>query len=214
MNNHLSDRHPTITLLSGPHDIFSHCCRIVLREKAVEYNVKYISVDDDPSTISEHNPYGEAPTLIDRDVTLYGISVIIEYLDERFPHPPLMPADPISRAKSRLAVHCIMRDLLLPVFKLGETKTPKLSLKLQKTLHDGLLMLSPIFVTNTQQNQTYFSGDDYSLIDAYVAPLLWRLPMLGIELPKQAEPLFQYAERLFKRPAFHASMSDQEIELR
>lgn len=211
MNNNtpLSDRHPTMTLLSSPLDVFSHCCRIVLLEKGVEYNVKYVSVGDDPSKVGEHNPYGETPTLIDRDVALYGMWVVIEYLDERFPHPPLMPADPISRAKTRLIVSRLTRDWLQPVSDLGETNTPKPSVKLQKSLRDGLLALSPILT-----NRPYFFGVDYTLIDAYFAPLLWRLAILGIELPKQAEPLIKYSERLFKRPAFYASMSEQELELR
>ena len=205
----LSDRHPTITLLSSPLDVFSHCCRIVLQEKGIEYNVKYVAVGDDPSKISEHNPYGETPTLIDRDVALYGMSVIIEYLDERFPHPPLMPADPINRAKVRLFVSRLTRDWLQPVSQLGETSTPKPSVQLQKSLRDGLLALSPIFST-----QTYFFGAGYTLIDAYFAPLLWRLQVLGIELPKQAEPLVKYSDHLFSRASFFASLSDHEIELR
>lgn len=211
MNNNtpLSDRHPTITLLSSPLDVFSHCCRIVLLEKDVEYNVQYVSADDDPSKVGEHNPYGETPTLIDRDVVLYGMWVVIEYLDERFPHPPLMPADPISRAKTRLIVSRLTRDWLQPVSDLDETSTPKPSVKLQRSLRDGLLALAPIFST-----RPHFFGADYTIIDAYFAPLLWRLPALGIELPKQAEPLIQYSERLFNRPSFYASMSDQELELR
>ncbi len=211
MNNNipLSDRHPIMTLLSSPLDVFSHCCRIVLLEKGVESEVKYISVTDDPAKVGEHNPYGETPTLVDRDVALYGMWVIIEYLDERFPHPPLMPADPISRAKTRLVVSRLTRDWLQPICDLGETNTPKPSAKLQKSLHDGLLALSPIFAT-----KPYFFGVEYSLIDAYFTPLLWRLPALGIELPKQAAHLIEYSERLFKRPTFQRSMSDQEIELR
>ena len=205
----MSERCPTITLLSSPLDIFSHCCRIVLQEKGVDYDVEYISADDDPSKIGEYNPYSETPTLVDRDIALYSMWVIIEYLDERFPHPPLMPADPISRAKTRLIVSRLTRDWLQPVSNLGETNTPKPSAKLQKSLHDGLLALSPIFST-----REYFLNSDYTIIDAYFAPLLWRLPTLGIELPKQAKPLIKYGKRMFDRPTFHASMSDQEIELR
>ncbi len=204
-----TDKRPAMTLLSGPLDVFSHCCRIVLLEKGIDFGVEYIFAGDDPAKIGEYNPYGETPTLIDRDVALYGMWVIIGYLDERFPHPPMMPADPISRAKTRLMVSRLTRDWLQPVCNLGETSTPKPSVALRKSLHDGLLALSPIF-----SNQPYFLGAAYTLVDAYFAPLLWRLPALGIELPKQAEPLIEYGERLFKRPAFHASRSDQEIELR
>ncbi len=198
-----------MTLLSGALDVFSHCCRIVLLEKGVEFGVEYISAGGDPAKIGEHNPYGETPTLIDRDVALYDMWVIIDYLDERFPHPPLMPVDPITRAKTRLIISRLTRDWLQPVCNLGETSTPKPSAALRKSLHDGLLALSPIF-----SSQPYFLGGDYTLVEAYFAPLLWRLPALGIELPKPAAPLIEYSERLFKRPAFHASMSAQEIELR
>ncbi|WP_423910802.1 glutathione S-transferase N-terminal domain-containing protein [Candidatus Spongiihabitans sp.] len=198
-----------MTLLSGPLDVFGHCCRIVLLEKDIDFGVEYIFASDDPSKIGEYNPYGETPTLIDRDVVLYDMWVIIEYLDERFPHPPLKPADPVTRAKTRLMVSRLTRDWLQPVCNLGETSTPKPSAALRKSLHDGLLALSPIF-----SSQPYFLGADYTLVDAYFAPLLWRLPSLGVALPKQAEPLIEYGERLFRRPAFHASRSDQEIELR
>lgn len=204
----LADRRPAMTLLSGTLDVFSHCCRIVLLEKGVDVGVEYISVNDDPSKIGKYNPYGETPTLVDRDVALYDMWVIIEYLDERFPYPPLMPADPIARAKMRLMISRLTRDWLQPVCNLGETSTPKPSVTLRKSLRDGLLALSPLLV-----DQNYFLGNDYTLVDAYFAPLLWRLPSMGIELPKQAGPLIEYGERLFKRPSFIESKSEQENEL-
>ncbi len=211
LNNNLplAERQPAMTLLSGSLDIFSHCCRIVLVEKDIEYSVIYVSSGDDPVTVGEHNPYGETPTLLDRDVALYNMWVIIEYLDERFPHPPLMPVDPITRAKTRLVVSRLTRDWLQPIYELGESKTPKVPVALGKSLHDGLIALSPIV-----ENQPYFLGTEYTMIDAYFAALLWRLPMLGIELPAQASPLIKYAKALFSRPFFNASLSDLEIELR
>ena len=205
----LSDRRPAMTLLSGELDIFSHCCRIVLLEKDIDCGVEYVSPNEDPARIGEHNPYGETPTLIDRDVALYNMWVIIEYLDERFPHPPLMPVDPITRAKTRLIVSRLTRDWLQPISDLGETATPKLPASLKKSLHDGLVALSPIFA-----DQPFFLGSDYTLVDAYFAPLLWRLPILKVELPSQASALLEYADNLFQRPAFHDSLSEQELELR
>ena len=196
-------------LLSSRLDVFSHCCRIVLIEKDIDCGIEYVSLADDPGKIGEHNPYGETPTLIDRDVALYNMWVIIEYLDERFPHPPLMPVDPITRAKTRLIVSRLTRDWLTPIYDLGETQSPKPSAALKKSLHDGLVSLAPIFI-----DQPYFLGSEYSLVDTYFAPLLWRLPALGVELPKQADPLIEYAESLFKRSAFQASLSDLELELR
>ena len=173
-NMPLSERRPAMTLLSGPLDIFSHCCRIVLLEKDVDCAVEFISSTDDPAKIGEHNPYSETPTLVDRDVSLYNMWVIIEYLDERFPHPPLMPVDPITRAKTRLIVSRLTRDWLQPIYELGDTLTPKISAVLRKSLHDGLVSLSPIV-----SDQPYFLGGDYTLVDAYMAPLLWRLPVAG-----------------------------------
>ena len=202
-------RHPTMTLLSGPLCLFSHCCRIVLLEKDVERNIQYVSEKDDPALLGEFNPYGETPTLLDRDLVLYSSTVIIEYLDERFPHPPLMPVDPINRGKTRLMIARLTRDWLLPVNELGETLKPKPSAELKKSIRDGLLSLSPLFTRHP-----FFLSPEYSLADAYIAPLLWRLPALGITLPKQAEPLLDYAERVFKRPAFKDSLSAREAKLR
>jgi len=203
-----AEKRPVMTLLSGPLDVFSHCCRIVLSEKDIDCNVENVN-SADLSKIGEYNPYGETPTLLDRDVVLYGISVILEYLDERFPHPPLMPVDPVNRAKTRLIVSRLTRDWLLPVNHQGEGVTLNFPSKLKKSIHDGLTALSLIFV-----DQTYFLGEDFTLVDAYFGPLLWRLNSYGIQLPKQAEPLIQYGERLFARPSFHHSMSKQELELR
>jgi len=198
-----------MTLLSGKLDIYSHCCRIVLIEKDIDCGIEFVSADDDPGRVGEHNPYGETPTLVDRDVALYNMWVIIEYLDERFPHPPLMPVDPITRAKTRLIVSRLTRDWLEPIYRLGGRSDFSISAELRKNLHDGLVALSPIFA-----EKPFFLGHEYSLVDAYFAPLLWRLPALGVELPKQAEPIYEYGESLFKRPAFVDSLSDLELELR
>lgn len=198
-----------MTLLSGPLDVYSHCCRIVLLEKGIECAIEYIDTDDDPARIGEYNAYGETPTLVDRDVTLYNMWVIIEYLDERFPHPPLMPSDPVRRAKLRLMVARLTRDWMQPIYELGETMTPKPSPQLQKSLQDGLTALSPIVA-----NQPYFLGAGYTLIDAYLAPLLWRLPWLGVKLPRQATAFIEYGNTLFKRSRFHLSLSKQEAALR
>ena len=207
-NLSFTNRRPSMVLLSGTLDIFSHCCRIVLLEKDVDCEIQYVTASDDPSVIGEHNPYGETPTLVDRDVALYDMCVIIEYLDERFPHPPLMPVDPITRAKTRLTVSRLSRDWLKPISALGETVSPQPSPELQKSLHDGLVSLSSIFT-----DQPFFLGTDFSLVDAYFAALLWRLPVLGIELPRLADPLTRYGASLFQRPTFHESLSELEAEL-
>lgn len=205
----LTARHPAMTLLSGPLCVFSHCCRIVLLEKDIEPTIEYVSERDDPMRLGEHNPYGETPTLIDRDLTLYDITVITEYLDERFPHPPLLPVDPIGRAKVRLMISRVTRVWLMPVSELGETAKPELPAELKKSLRDGLLALSPLFTRSR-----FFHENDYTLADAYLTPLLWRLPMLGVTLPKAGNPLLAYGERMFKRSAFIGSLSPREADLR
>ncbi len=208
-SDNLINRRSAMTLYSGPYDLYSHSCRIILKEKDIECNIEYISINDDPAILGELNPYAETPTLIDRDLTLYGTTVIIEYLDERFPHPPMMPVDPITRGKARMMISRLIRDWLQPVIELGETFNPKPSDELQKSIRDGLLAISPLLM-----DSPYFLGSDYTLVDAYLAPLLWRLPLLDIQLPVQADPILRYSERLFEREGFRDSLSLQETELR
>ena len=198
-----------MTLLAGSTCVLSHCVRIVLLEKDVECSVEYVSDGSDMSLLAEHNPYGETPTLVDRDISLYGTSVIMEYLDERFPHPPLMPVDPITRAKTRLMISRLSRDWLGPISDLGAAPSAKPSAALKKSIHDGLIALSPLF-----REQPFFLGLEYTLVDTFMAPLIWRLPTLGVQLPKQAAPIVEYGSRLFARPAFRDSLSDPEREMR
>jgi len=203
-------RHPVMTLLSGPLCVFSHACRIILLEKDIERSIEYIAPGDDPARLGEVNPYSETPTLLDRELALYGPAVITEYLDERFPHPPLMPVDPISRASVRLMISRMTRDWLAPVNELehaGKLRRPPAALK--RRIRDGLTVLSPLL-----RQQAFFAGMEYSLADAAVTPLLWRLPALGVELAKPGEPLLKYAERMFKRASFSASLSPKESALR
>jgi len=203
-------RHPVMTLLSGPVCVFSHYCRIILLEKDIERSIEYVAPGDDPARLGEVNPYGETPTLLDRDLALYDTAVIAEYLDERFPHPPLMPVDPINRAKARLMISRLSRDWLAPVNELehsGKLRRPPAALK--RNIRDGLTVLSPLLA-----RQAFFMGAEYSLADATITPLLWRLPALGVELAKPGEPLLKYAERMFNRPSFTASLSPKEAALR
>ena len=209
LNSSATERRPSMALMSGSGDMFSHCCRIVLLEKDIECSVEYVDGPAGVEKLGEFNPYRETPTLLDRDVALYDMTVILEYLDERFPHPPLMPVDPITRAKTRLMVSRLTRDWLMPINELGESAAPRLPKGLKQSIEDGLTALSSLFV-----GHACFLGDEFSMVDAYFGPLLWRLPAFGIELPKHAAPILQYAENLFARPTFHDSLSDQEIELR
>lgn len=199
----------SMTFYSGGDDHFSHRVRIVLAEKGVAVDI--IDVDDDnrPAELADLNPYNSVPTLLDRDLVLYESKVMMEYLDERFPHPPLLPVYPVARAQSRLWMHRIEREWV-PMMETIQTGTKKEADKARKELRESLVGISPIF-----DDMPFFMSDEFSLVDTCIAPILWRLPTLGIELPeKQVKPLLNYMERLFGRDAFKASLSEAEREMR
>lgn len=193
---------PYMTLLSGPGCLLSHSCNLVLLEKDVECNVEYTPKRAPSAKLNEHNPaYGETPTLIDRDIVLYDPRVITDYFDERFPHPPLLPADPISRAKTRLFISRMLRDWLYPISQLKGAKNKNWPVDLNKSIRDGLSALSPLF-----NQQPFFMGNEYTLADAYLIPLLWLLKRMEFKVPKQTTPLLAYSERMFKRDSFERSL--------
>lgn len=199
----------SMTFYSGGDDHFSHRVRIVLAEKGVAVDI--IDVDDDsrPAELADLNPYNSVPTLLDRDLVLYESKVMMEYLDERFPHPPLLPVYPVARAQSRLWMHRIEREWV-PMMETIQTGTKKEADKARKELRESLIGIAPIF-----DDMPFFMSDEFSLVDTCIAPILWRLPTLGIELPeKQVKPLLTYMERLFGRDAFKASLSEAEREMR
>ena len=197
-----------MTLYSGKNDIYSHRVRIVLAEKGINFEVIYVDPANPPEDLLELNPYGMVPTLVDRDLVLYDSQVIMEYLDERFPHPPLMPVDPVSRGRSRMTLKRIQKDW----DTLVETITTNLgeeSTKAAKELEESLIVVSPIF-----DQKTYFMSDEFSLMDCTVAPIIWRLGHFGISLPIQAKKMRDYADRVFERDAFQSSLSDNEHDMR
>lgn len=198
-----------MTLYSGALDIYSHQVRIVLAEKGVSVDI--VNVDDRHpcEDLVDLNPYNTLPTLVDRELVLYNAQIIMEYLDERFPHPPLLPVYPVSRAKSRLMIYRIEHDWynLVQIIERGEEGAESA----RQELKNALLTVIPVF-----SNSPYFLSEDFTLVDCVIAPLLWRLPSLGIELPysTKAKPIAKYEERVFKRTAFQASLTDAERELR
>jgi stringent starvation protein A len=199
-----------MTLFSAPDEAASHRTRIVLAEKDVEIEIVSVTPGRFPEDLLDLNPDHSLPTLVDRDLVLYDSRIIIEYLDERFPHPPLMPVDPVSRAQFRLALHRIERDwygLATRLDKLGAEHAD--APRLRGELRD-LIVQTVDFV----RNKPYFMSDEISLVDVTIAPILWRLPRYRIELPKEAAPLLKYANLLFSRPAFRLSLSAQEREMR
>jgi RNA polymerase-associated protein len=204
----LSGRKPVMTLYVDSRPA-SHRTRIVLNEKDIECQVVEVDPARKPRELGELNPYNELPTMVDRDLVLYGSHIINEYLDERLPHPPLMPVDPVSRAKARLMLMRFDRDWysVLPELEGGDKRSAQ---KVRNLIRDGLTVISPIF-----KEQTYILGEEYSLVDCTLAPILWRLDRYEIELPRQAKPILDYAEqRLFSRKSFKLSLTEQERAMR
>ena len=204
----VASRRSVMTLFSGDNDPYSHRVRIVLAEKGINVDIVSVDADDLPEDLIDLNPYNTVPTLVDRELVLYGSTVIMEYLDERFPHPPLMPVDPVSRATNRLMLYRLEKDLYLHLDAILEGGE-KTAAKAKKEIRDNLVMVSPIF-----EQKPFFLSDEFSLVDCAIAPLLWRLPQLGISLPKQAAALLDYADRLFARESFRESLTEQEREMR
>ncbi|MDT8880391.1 stringent starvation protein SspA [Halomonas saccharevitans] len=194
---------------SGGDDHFSHRVRIVLAEKGVAVDIVEVSDEQRPEELADLNPYNSVPTLLDRDLVLYESKVMMEYLDERFPHPPLLPVYPVARAKSRLWMHRIEREWC-PLVEQIQNGAKKDVEKARKELRESLVGISPIF-----EDMPFFMSDEFTLVDCCLAPILWRLPALGIELPeKQVKPLLGYMERVFDRDGFKASLSENEREMR
>ena len=204
----IANRRSVMTLFSDPTCIQSHRTRIVLSEKDITADVVQIDENNKPEDLSELNPYNSVPTLVDRDLVLYDSRVIMEYFDERFPHPPLMPVDPVSRSKSRLALFHIEKDWYGPIETIlhGDEMARE---QARKVLHDSLVSSIEIFSA-----KPYFLSDEFSLVDCSIAPLLWRLPSLGINLPADAKAIVEYSNRVFDRPSFRSSLTEEELEMR
>ncbi len=197
-----------MTLYSGALCPYSHRVRIVLAEKGVSVDILNVDPENPPEELLELNPYQSVPTLVDRDLVLYQSNIIMEYLDERFPHPPLLPVYPVARAKSRLMMYRIEHDWYQLFNQAMEGDAANRDAA-RKELRDNLVSLAPIFAS-----MPYFMSEEFSLVDCYLAPLLWRLPSLDIELPAQATAIKNYAKKLFQRESFQASLTEAERELR
>lgn len=198
-----------MTLFSSPTDPSSHRTRIVLAEKGIGIEIVSVEPGKFPEDLLDLNPYHSVPTLVDRDLVLYDSRVIMEYLDERFPHPPLMPVDPVSRAQFRLALYRVERDWYGLVQQIAQEPDKKQALRLKKMLRDTVVQSADLF-----RLKPYFLSDEFSLVDASIAPILWRLPHYEIDLPPQAQPLLKYCSLVFSRPAFRDSLSAAEQEMR
>ena len=205
----MSQHHFVMTLFSKPNDPWSHRTRLVLAEKSISIDIVDVEDGNLPEDLLDLNPYNSVPTLVDRDLVLYDSRVIIEYLDERFPHPPLMPVDPVTRAQFRLALFRIEKDWYPLAEEITEGGDRKPISRAVRALEESVLSSVDIFAA-----KTFFLSDEFSLVDCTIAPILWRLPAFGIKLPAQAKPIHAYMDAVFSRPSFQASLTELEQELR
>jgi RNA polymerase-associated protein len=201
----------SMTFYSDGASHYSHRVRIVLAEKGVAVETIDVDLDNKPEDLAALNPYNTLPTLVDRDLVLYEADIMMEYLDERFPHPPLFPVYPVARAQSRLWIFRIQKDWcsLVDSIMVGSGTSSQVE-KTRKNLREGLISIAPIF-----GEKPFFMSDEFTIVDCCVTPILWRLPVMGIELPKTktTKPLLDYRDRLFERESVMASLSEQEKEM-
>ena len=201
----------SMTFYSDGTSHYSHRVRIVLAEKGVAVETIDIDSDSKPEDLATLNPYNTLPTLVDRELVLYEADIMMEYLDERFPHPPLFPVYPVARAQSRLWIFRIKKDWcsLVDTIMAGSGKPSQLD-KIRKELRESLISIAPIF-----GEKPYFMSEEFTIVDCCVTPILWRLPIMGIELPKTktTKPLLDYRDRLVERESVMASLSEQEKEM-
>jgi RNA polymerase-associated protein len=197
-----------MTLYSGTTCPFSQRCRIVLYEKGMDFQIVDVDLFNKPEDLAVMNPYNRTPVLVERDLVLYESNIINEYIDDRFPHPQLMPADPVMRARARLFLFRFENELFTHIESL-EKGNQKVADKARQMVRDSLTQIAPVFV-----KQKYMLGDEYSMLDVAIAPLLWRIDYYGIQIPKQAAPLLKYAERLFSRPAYIEALTPAEKVMR
>ncbi|MBD9360367.1 glutathione S-transferase N-terminal domain-containing protein [Methylomonas sp. EbB] len=203
----ITSRKSAMTLFSSPACIMSHCARLVVYEKGVPAEVEFFDPNDPPEDLLELNPNGNAPTFVERDLVLYDARIIMEYLDERFPHPALHQMDPVSRANARMLIKRIDQEwypLLDDVLVNGDKKAAKA----KKQLRESLMAAAPVF-----EASPYFMSEEYSLIDCAMAPFLWRLPSIGIDIAGLGKGITAYANRLFSRRAFQESLSREEKDM-
>ena len=201
-----------MVLYSGTTCPFSQRCRLVLFEKGMDFEVRDVDLFNKPEDISTMNPYGQVPILVERELILYESNIINEYIDERFPHPQLMPADPLMRARARLMLFNFEKELFVHVHVLESDRNKtneKAHDKARAEIRDRLTTLAPLFLKNK-----YMLGDEFSMLDVAIAPLLWRLDYYAIPIPKQAAPLMKYAERIFSRPAYIEALTPSEKVMR
>ena len=204
----VSNRRSMMGLFSGNTCIRSHQVRFVLREKGITTDIQNVDGKKVPEDLIALNPYASIPTLTDRELVIYDSSVIIEYLDERYPHPPLMPVSPVDRAKIRLALVSLEADIVSTAIELDAALGTRNENSLRKKLKSMLNASLDLFSSNK-----YFLNDELTVIDCVLAPILWRLEYFGISLGKEQKAIADYMERVFSRETFQNSLSEDEEEM-
>jgi len=201
----------SMTYYSDAKDHYSHRVRIVLAEKGVSVEIIDVDPENKPEELADLNPYNALPTLLDRDLSLYESKVMMEYLDERFPHPPLLPVYPVARAQSRLWMYRIEKDWSPLVDTILHGSNKEAAAVARKDLKDSLLSIAAIF-----SEMPFFMSEEFTLVDCCLAPILWRLEVLDVKIPmsKQTQPLLDYMDRLFARESFQESLTELEREMR
>src|ERR1700730_18629449 len=198
-----------MTLFSAPADPWSHRTRLVLAEKGIAIELVNVDPQALPADLIDLNPYHSVPTLVDRDLVLYDSHVIIEYLDERFPNQPLMPIDHVPRAHFRVALYRLERDWYALARDIEIDPQSKTAEHSRKVLGEAICASAEVF-----KAKPFFLSDEFSLVDARIAPILWRLRTYGIELPAQAQPIVRYMNSIFARSTFRACLTTAEREMR
>lgn len=204
-------RRSSMTFFSDPRDHYCHRVRMVLAEKGVTVDIVDVDPANKPEDLGEINPYNSVPTLLDRDLVLYESTIVMEYLDERFPHPPLLPVYPVARAQSRLLIHRIEQDWSgrVDILMSGKGRETVID-KARKELRESLISVAPVF-----SEKPYFMSEEFTLVDCCVVPILWRLPVLDIKLPERTTKAMQrYMQFMFERPSFRESLTEAELEMR
>lgn len=205
--NQVARSRTVLTLYTTDDGIQCHRVRLILAAKGVTYEREVIDPARPPEDLVDLNPYGDVPTLVERDMVLYDTPLVCEYLDERYPHPPLMPIDPLSRARLRLAAVRIEYDWLPLIETIQAGGRPADTAR--RHLREQLLASVPLFKASR-----YFLNPEMSLTDCLVAPVLWRLPALGVDLGREGKPILDYAERIFRTQGFARSLTNTERAMR
>ncbi len=203
----IPSRNAIMTLYSSESCIEGHACRIVIHEKQVDCDVEFVNLVENPAVLGELNPYGESPTLADRELVLYGAPIVAEYLDDRLPHPPLMPPDPVGRGRVRMLIYRFRREWLDELRQL-DLRREKPKVALRNAIRQDLASMSPLLA-----QQDYLLGEEFSLADCFVMPVLWRLAYYGIELPTQTKAVTAYVRRVLSRESFRRSLSSVERDM-